>query len=186
MANWFIALPVPAEAWFAALAPVPDVVRPFHPDDLHATVAFLGACGEARARRAFAALRTEAIPVRRVTLTEIVPMGPPRKWSALSAEVVDARDERPALADLLVGPRDRGLAAAEVRPEKRRMRPHVTVGRVTRKSGGAGRKAGLQWAQSVGRIGATVTVDRLALYTWAPRPATRHFTIVEARPLGTD
>ena len=60
----------------------------------------------------------------------------------------------------------------------------MTIGRVTRKSGGAGRKAGLQWAQSIGRIGATVTVDRFALYTWAPRSASRHFTIVEARPLG--
>ena len=148
MANWFIALPVSAEAWFAALAPFPDVVRPFHPDDLHATA--LGACGEARARRAFAALRTTPIPVRRVTLTEIVPMGPPRKWSAL-AEVVDAKDERPALSDLLVGPRDRSLTAAEVRLKSGGCVP-VTIGRVTRKSGSAGRKSGLQWAQSIGRI----------------------------------
>ena len=143
MANWFIALPVSAGAWFEALPAPPDAVRPFHPDDLHATVAFLGAVGVSRARRAFDALRDEAIPAREITLGRIVPMGPPKRWSPLSAEVFDAGEARPALADLLTGPRDRGLAAAEGPAENRPMRPHVTVGRVRRRARGAERKAGL-------------------------------------------
>lgn len=183
MANWFIALPVPAAAWFEALPEAPDAVRPFHPDDLHATVAFLGAVGEARARRAFDALRATPIPRREIRLGRIVPMGPPKRWSALSAEVFDAHAQTPALADLLAGPRDRGRAAADVPPERRPMRPHVTVGRVRRRKGGEARKAGLAWAQSVGEIGATVQVERLALYTRAAEKDARTYTIVESRPL---
>ncbi|MEM9174304.1 MAG: hypothetical protein AAGC67_03655 [Myxococcota bacterium] len=183
MANWFIALPVPAAAWFDALRPVPDAVRPFHPEDLHATVAFLGPCGEARARRAFAALAGAPIPARGLALGRIVPMGPPRKWSALSAEATDARPETPALADLLEGPRDVARAAADLPAERRPMRPHVTVGRVRRRAGGAGRKTGLAWAQAAGELGAHVPVDRLALYTRAPEEDARTFEIVEARPL---
>ena len=183
MANWFIALPVSPGAWFEALPAPPDAVRPFHPDDLHATVAFLGAVGASRARRAFDALRDERIPPREIVLGRIVPMGPPKRWSALSAEVFDAGEATPGLADLLTGPRDRGLAAADVPAENRPMRPHVTLGRVRRRARGSERKSGLAWSQAVGEIGATVLVDRLALYTRAPSEAAQTFTIVEERPL---
>lgn len=183
MANWFIALPVPSAPWFDALPEAPDAVRSFHPDDLHATVAFLGAVGESRARRAFDALRGESIPRRQIRFGRIVPMGPPKRWSALSAEVFDAYERSPSLADLLEGPRDRGRAAADVAPEPRPMRPHVTVGRVRRRSGAAGRKAGLAWAQSAGQIGSNVFVDRLALYTRAAETDARTYAIVDARPL---
>jgi 2'-5' RNA ligase len=183
VANWFIALPVPAAPWFDALPEAPGAVRPFHPDDLHATVAFLGAVGESRARRAFDALRGEPIPRREVLLGRIVPMGPPRRWSALSAEVFDAHERSPSIAELLEGPRDRGRAAADVPPEGRPMRPHVTLGRVRRRSGPAARKAGLAWARSAGQIGATVVVDRLALYTRAKEADARTYAIVDARPL---
>lgn len=183
MANWFIALPVPAAAWFDALPPAPDGVRPFHRDDLHATVAFLGAVGEARARRAFEALRVEAIPAREVSLGRIVPMGPEGRWSALSAEVFDAAPVTPALADLLEGPRDRARASAEVPAERRPMRPHVTLGRVRRRGGSGARKAGLAWARSAGEIGARVVLERLALYTRAAEHEARTYTIVEARRL---
>ena len=81
-ANWFVGLPV-GGAWAGtAVPPPPPEVRTFHPDDLHLTVAFLGPCGEERALRGWSALGDPG-PAIDVTLGEVVPMGNPRRFSAL-------------------------------------------------------------------------------------------------------
>jgi 2'-5' RNA ligase len=52
MPNWFIALPVSPLGWFERLVPPPPAgFRAFHPDDLHLTIAFLGAVDDATASR---------------------------------------------------------------------------------------------------------------------------------------
>lgn len=55
--NWFIGLVVPPEArWHQLSMPLPAGVRPFHPADLHLTLAFLGGCDAEAAARAWRAL----------------------------------------------------------------------------------------------------------------------------------
>jgi hypothetical protein len=45
--NWFVGFPLKAGPWFTGLvADVPSGIRVLHPQDLHLTVAFLGACGQ--------------------------------------------------------------------------------------------------------------------------------------------
>ena len=53
-ASYFVAFPVAAEPWLErALAGAPPGVRRLHPDDVHLTLAFLGAVTEERARAAW-------------------------------------------------------------------------------------------------------------------------------------
>ena len=183
MANWFIALPVPASAWFETLAAPPRTTRRFHPDDLHVTVAFLGEVGADRAAHAFDALRDHVIPPRDVSLGRVVPMGAPRRWSALAAEVADATPEDPPLADLLTAPRNRALAAAGAPAETRSMRPHVTIARVRRRKGGETRREALAWAETLEIDARPLELARLALFTRADATSDRTYRIVDERPL---
>ncbi len=183
MANWFIALPIPASPWFEALTPPPRNTRRFHPDDLHVTVAFLGDVGAERGRRAFDALRDHAIPARDVSLGRVVPMGAPRRWSALAAEVVDASPCVPSLANVLTAPRDRGLEVAGAPAKARVMRPHVTIARVRRRKGGEGRREALAWAETLEIDTRRLHLDRLALFTRADADSDRTYRIVDERPL---
>ena len=50
--NWFIATPIAPGRWFDRVSAPPSGIRRFHPEDLHATVAFLGAVREEAARAA--------------------------------------------------------------------------------------------------------------------------------------
>src|SRR6187397_318046 len=53
--NWFFAFPIDGRFVLDLPAP-PPALRPFHPDDVHLTLAFLGGCGEEAALAALAAL----------------------------------------------------------------------------------------------------------------------------------
>ncbi len=93
--NWFVALQVPPLDWFDRLVPPPpEGCRHFHRDDLHLTLAFLGAVDEDAARAGFAALRWPLGP-QQVTLGRVVPMGSKHRFSALSALLSDARPSSP-------------------------------------------------------------------------------------------
>jgi 2'-5' RNA ligase len=59
--RWFIAFPFAHEAALSGFAPPPPAVRLFTADDLHLTLAFLGRCGEASARAAFATIAPASI-----------------------------------------------------------------------------------------------------------------------------
>lgn len=182
--NWFVALPVDANV-VATLPPVPPGFRAFHPQDVHMTLSFLGACGEQVARTAFSALVSGLHEVGSaafdVTLGEIVPMGPKGRYSALSAIVNEGNGEA---VDFLRQWRDRVADAASVSRDKRAPLPHVTVARPQRRATDEQREVGLRWATSVVLPPDRVRLDRVALYTWSERRLPRLFQIVEAVGLG--
>jgi 2'-5' RNA ligase len=183
-ANWFIAFPVPDdEGWLdARVGPPPNRVRRFHPADLHATLAFLGPVEESAARRAFELARglSSLPPPLRIGLSRVVGMGPPGRWSALSALLAAGR---PELEDAIAAGREPILSAAGAPSDRRPPLPHVTVARLARRVGPGERRAAERWAETLDLSPVVTTVDALALYTWSEDRTDRLFRIVDRAPL---
>ena len=182
--NWFFAFPI--EGQFAlGLPQLPPFFRLFHAEDVHLTLAFLGGCGEDAALRGLAALDT-ALAARPeqaidVSLGQVVPMGPPRAYSALSALLERGRE--PTI-DCIARLRDVIDDAALGRREKRAPKPHVTVARPGRRVTEAARAAGLAWAEGLDLSAIAARLDRIALYTWSEgNRRERLFRIVAERVL---
>lgn len=183
--NWFFAFPIDG-SWLEALPPLPANFRRFHRDDVHLTLAFLGTCGEEAALRGLAHLdelleEQRPSPVH-VSLGEVVPMGPKKQYSALSALLVKGRAETETLM------RDLGhpvLFSAVSRKERRPPKAHVTIARPRRAVTEQGRAEGLAWAQSLHLSQRSTTLDTIALYTWDPQRRERLFRVVASRTLGS-
>ena len=174
--NWFVGIPIPAGTWFERLVTtLPEGIRRFHPDDLHVTVAFLGGISEEQARAGWQAVSWSLEPLT-VSLGSIVPMGNPRRYSALSIELVDGRKE---VEHAIATCRDAVCDAAGASREKRPAKAHITVARPTRRASDGQREAALRWAKRIQLVGQTVQVRALALYTWADDRRERQFKIVE-------
>lgn len=184
--NFFFAFPVDGQ--FVQNLPAPPAFfRLFHAEDVHLTLSFLGGCGEAAAQRALTAL-DEALdrePRGRVevSLGSVVPMGPPRAYSALSALLERGREPT---TQLIGGLRDVLSEAALGRREQRAPKPHVTVARPRTNATEAARQAGLAWAAELDLRDVAVTLHRIALYTWSEGSRReRLFRIVAERSLAT-
>lgn len=180
--NWFVALPVAADGWFAArvAAHPPPWVRPFHAEDLHLTVAFLGRVGEQAARRAWDERGRWREGAVRATLGRVIGMGPPSRFSALSALLERGRE--PVEAGMTAC-RDPMLAAAAAPPEPRPIKAHVTLARPRRDATPAQRSAALAWALQLGLEDVEIGFDRIALYTWAEERRDRQFRVIAEVPL---
>jgi RNA 2',3'-cyclic 3'-phosphodiesterase len=187
-ANWFLAFPIDGAPWFETLPPPPPGIRSFHPLDLHATIAFLGAVGEARALAAWAAFpweRCAELP-RTVTLGEGTPLGPPgvQAYSALSALLV-AGPGRAAVEGFIGEARTLACTHAGSPPGHDRHPPlaHVTLARPKRRASLGERAAGLTWLEALALPSRALSVrlDRVALYTWADDRKERLFTISRER-----
>lgn len=181
--NWFFGFPL-AGSFLATLPALPPHFRLFHEDDVHLTLTFLGACGEAAALRALVALDEELQRKARasvaVSLGEVVPMGS-RPYSALSALLDRGRDET---TELIASLRDPLSEAALGRREKRAPKPHVTLARPSRRATPAALEAGLAWAKQVDVRRVSATLDCIALYTWSEGARReRLFRVVEQRNL---
>jgi 2'-5' RNA ligase len=177
MANWFIALAVPGAGWLdEMLADAPRVLRRFHPDDLHLTVAFLGPVAPEAAHAAFAV--AAQVPRRsfQVGFCDLKPMGNPRRFTALSLVLDDGRDP---VVDWIAASRDPMFGAAGARPDLRPPLPHVTVARPRRDASERDRSAILDWAEHVRVPAGLFRLDRLALYTWNEDRKERQFRVVE-------
>jgi len=178
--NWFVALGVQLGPNDARIPSPPSGIRRFHVDDLHATIAFLGACGEGAAQRAFDALPVDLGPATTVVLGGVVPMGRRTAYSALAALVEEGREP---LERRMTSWRDVALAAGDRPPEMRAMKAHVTLARPTRRASEAERRAGLAWASTVDVYGAHIALQRVRLYTWSEERAERLFRVVRERVL---
>ena len=182
--NYFFAFPLDG-AFVLSLPPLPPSFRLFHPEDVHLTLSFLGSCGQDAAERAFAALdqvlRREPRPSLDVSLGEVVPMGPRREYSALSALLEGGREPTSACIAAL---RDVVSEAALGRRELRAPKPHVTIARPSRRVTEAGRQAGLAWAAALDLRAIEARLSRVALYTWSEGSRReRLFRILAERPL---
>lgn len=178
-ANWFVGVSVPGDWMDARVPDPPPGLRRFHPDDLHLTVAFLGACGEDRARAAWAALEWPAGAIE-ATLGAVVPMGNPRRYSALSALLVEGRAE---VEGAIGATREALCAAAGTAVDTRPPKAHLTLARPGRRTTDEQRREGLRWAASLRLEDVRVHLGSLALYTWSDDRAERLFRAVERREL---
>lgn len=183
-ANWFLAFPLGGRFLQQLPAP-PSGFRLFHEQDLHLTLAFLGACGESAAQHALVELE-QALGERThgpidVTLGEVVAMGSQRRYSALSALLVEGREQTEACMAAL---RDRLLASAGAAPELRQPKAHVTLARPKRSASERERAAGLVWASELDVRGVRARLDRVVLYTWDEARVERLFRSVAERRLG--
>lgn len=177
-ANWFIALPFPGGNLPAGeMDALPPHTRRFLPDDLHVTVAFLGAVDRATAVRAWSDADWSGESPLCVKTGRRATFGSPRRPSAYGLEFDDPRSE---LQAFIARWRDRLLAAADRPPEKRAVRPHVTLGRPARRGGDTIRVR--EWLAT--RPDAmSVTLDRVALYTRSKPGSERRFETVDTRNL---
>lgn len=182
--NWFLAFPIDG-AFVRDLPEAPRALRVFHPEDVHLTLSFLGGCGEARAHAALAALdaalAAEPLAPLDVTLSEVVPMGSQRRYTALSALLGRGRPEATAALGRL---RDIVSDAAGVARDTREPKPHVTLARPGGRATAADREAGLGWAAALDLANIGARLDRIALYTWGERRLVQLFQIVAERRLG--
>jgi 2'-5' RNA ligase len=161
--SFFIAIPIVAGRWYEKLATPPARFSMFHAQDLHLTVAFLGACGDEKGRAAFEAIDF-SLAVRAVTFGAVVPMGNPRHYSALSAELAEGRAE---VEHAMSASRGAAWTAAEAEPDLRPAKAHLTIARPARRASNADRRAGLAWAESLHLEGVSASLEMLALYTHA-------------------
>lgn len=165
-------------AFYPKVPPPPPGFRLFHPDDLHLTVAFLGAIEPARAHRAFEALEVVSGPDLRIE--GLRPFGPPRHYSALALTFAAAEP----WIGRLTPRRAQALAAAELPVDPRPFLPHATLARPPRHAEAKDRALGLRWAEEVQAtlVGLPATPLGLGLYTWSEArgrdPAGRQFQIV--------
>ena len=180
--NWFVALSVPAVPWFSRVPESPHGVRLFHPDDLHITVAFLGACGEEAAQLAFDVAPKWPTSTVDVTLGAVEPMGNPRRPSAFASLVSDGAG---TLRDAIVVVRDEMCARAGARLDERAPRPHVTIARPRRSATGPERKEAATWARSVVLRDPCIRLSRLVLYGHSTDPSVRLFRDHAMRELGS-
>ncbi|MBW3608095.1 MAG: RNA 2',3'-cyclic phosphodiesterase [Actinobacteria bacterium] len=127
----FIALDLPVDVrtalavWAARAAP-PEVRR-VPAENLHVTLAFLGTRTSDEAAVAGALLPALARPLEEVRTAGALWL-PPRRPGVLSV----ALESGPALADVQAQLVAALASAILFEPERRRFRPHVTVGRVPR------------------------------------------------------
>lgn len=181
--NWFFAFPVDGR-FVLDLPQLPPSFRRYHPDDVHLTLSFLGACGEEAALRALAALDSvlavTPVATMSVALGDVVPMGPSARYSALSALLGDGREQTERCIASL---RDVVSEAALGRRERRAPKAHVTLARPERRATEARRAEGLAWAAAQQLSGVKAQLCRIALYTWHDDRQTRLFRIVTERAL---
>jgi RNA 2',3'-cyclic 3'-phosphodiesterase len=179
--NWFVGFPLKAGPWFTSLvADVPSGIRVFHPQDLHLTVAFLGACGQDAALAGWDVLADRCHSPVKASLGPLRPMGNRRRPSAYSLTFSMGAD---ALAGLIEDWRNRVLEASGGPPDERSPLPHATVARPPRRASDAVRAAGLAWLQDTAVPAVDVDIDRVALYTWSDDRKEALFQIVRSRSL---
>jgi 2'-5' RNA ligase len=179
MANWFIGLPVATGAWFDAIE-VPPAVRKFGPDDVHLTVAFLGAVEAELARRAFAEAAAFPLPRLTIELGKLEALGDRRHPSAFSALLTRGREE----VERAIGQARAPLyALAKARPDPRPPLAHATLARPQRRIAPSELAHAIAWAHALELGAPRVELDRIALYTWSADRRGALFRIDRSCPL---
>jgi 2'-5' RNA ligase len=178
-ANWFIALPVAAGAWFERLQ-APPGVRLFGRNDLHITVAFLGAVSEQLALSAFELGSALPLAALDIQLARVEALGSARRPSALSALVGTGRQ---CVEEACTAVRDGMWERAQAKRDTRPALAHVTLARAQRRATRAEWATALRWAHDLELGAPSCRLDRIALYTWSDDRAQSLFRVHRERPL---
>lgn len=174
--NWFVALPVPAEAWLQSLAnTAPDEVKMFVPGDVHLTISFFGTMHPAKKLDVIQFMSGIAFDPFVISFARLRPLPTEKFPTALSFELVKGREEA---AHIMEQWRDPLSDLAGAKRETRPPLPHVTIARPHRQHGAAGRRAALAWAAGVEPPAGEVPINSIALYTWSVDRHKRQFDIV--------
>jgi len=176
--NWFVAVPVPAPWLSNLLRSAPEQCRGFRPEDVHMTIAFLGAMDPALQSVLVPILERVRVQPFGIKLGKLLALPSPKKVSALSLEVCDGRD---TACELISQLRDPLIKAAGARADNRPPLPHITVARPIRKFKNEGQKAALAWVARQAALEETVRLDRIAIYTWSEDRSVRQFRVVYER-----
>lgn len=177
--NWFVGLTVPAGSWLSDIAgDVPPEIRMFTPSDLHLTIAFLGLMHPAAKLDIIQLIDTKSFAPFTISFGRLRPLPSERNVTALSFEIVRGHDEAARLIEAWRSPL---LSKAGAKPDDRPALPHVTIARPQRIFGAAGRKAALAWAETIEPPEVELTINRIALYTWAMNRHERLFDVVYER-----
>lgn len=155
-----------------------DGVRVLEPDSLHLTLLFLGSRPTGEIDALAAALRSTPATLGSLTV------GPPlllpsRRPRALALEVRDAGEELAALRDRLAGALGQ---SGSWTPERRRLRPHITVARL-REGALSRRRAGTPIVLPPAPLLSFVPA-RVALYRSHLEPAGARYVELAACPPG--
>ena len=173
--NWFVALPVSWNGVSRVLSTLPPECRGFHPDDLHMTVAFLGAMPADRKEPVIEVMKGIQAGAMSVQLGPLLTLPSSSRVSALSFSVSAGREQVESLISQCRGPL---LKAAGAKPDHRPPLAHLTIARPLRKARETGKRKAREWAGQVIPPENKLTLSRLALYTWADDRRTRQFQIV--------
>ena len=181
--NWFIGLPLIDDWVQTAIAGIPEGLRTFWGEDIHMTVAFLGAVSPEAAEAAWRAVadRDDLGEPWEFVLGKTLPFGDPKCPSSLS--VVPTPETATRTTEFLRDHRNTARLAAGLKPENRTARPHATIARIKRRAPSELRSAALEWAASKPPLDVRVRVEEIALYTWTEDRSELLFRIVDRRPL---
>jgi len=178
--NWFIALPATIDnQWFHEKSKtLPSGLHLFNPEDLHATVAFLGKIDKVDVERLKDAIdQVEAAPLH-ATLGVLKPLPTRKFFTALSLTLAGGnRDVAAFIAQW--GPRFSKTAGKE--PDKRQPLPHITIARPSRSASAHQRTEIIDSLDKSLLAGPSIVFDRIALYTWADDRTLRQFKIVHEK-----
>jgi 2'-5' RNA ligase len=179
--NWFVGLPVPAGDWLPDITrETPSELRMFTPPDLHLTVAFLGLMHPASKLDIMQVMDTIRFTPFTISFGSLRALPSERNVSALSFELVRGHDEAARLIETWRTPL---LERAGAKPDDRPPLPHITIARPQRNSGVAARRVALAWAATIEPPEVELTIDRIALYTWAMNRRERLFDVVYERTM---
>jgi 2'-5' RNA ligase len=178
--NWFVALPADLSETLTQLErTVPPQVRLFVPEDMHLTVAFLGAMPEKLAPRLVKWLEKVDFEPFRFSTGQLLALPSAERCSAVSFALQEGRVQA---AQLIADWRDECCQLAEVPPDTRPPLPHITVARPDRRAGADAQRAAVEWAKAT-RMHANGVFDRIALYTWSQDRRRRQFRIVAEKSM---
>lgn len=155
---------------------MPQMLRPFHPDDIHLTVSFFGRMDAARVAPVCAVLQEISFTPFEITFGSVIPLPHRKRFSAVSLELNRGKTQA---VELIETWRDPLARAADARLDSRPALPHATIARPHRKANAAQKQAILEWLAILEVPDHPVVIDRIALFTWAQDRRKRQFRIVK-------
>lgn len=164
--NYFVALPAEVSgSWYESLqAKAPPALRWFHRQDLHVTIAFLGREDQERIPPLLDVIERIAFPGAEATLNGLRLLPGRRRFTALSFELDEGREE---IEQLIATWRPPLLEVAGRPPDNRSPLAHLTVARPDRRGDRFDARKIAEWALAQGGSrGSFVRLSAPTLLGW--------------------